>query len=254
VSVRRLAILFAAPALAAALSGCISVLPKTKPDQLYTFGEGTAAAAPTPGPPAVGGPAVGVLLAQVDLPRAAQGDGILTRTGLQAAYIAQSRWSAPAAVLFREAAERAFDRDARRTRLIARGESGRTALVLRLDVLDFAALYPNGQGSAPTVVVSVRGRLAGPDGTVIEDKTFDVRKRAGDNRVGPIVEAFNAAVDEALAGVVAWTDQTAARLPPTRAGMPAAPAPRVTSTTRSTTVTTTQAAPAPAGAPASPAQ
>jgi cholesterol transport system auxiliary component len=194
------------------LSACISVLPKTKPDQLYSFGHGgdakPAAAAPSTAT------APGVLLAAVVFPRAATGDGILTITGNQSAYIAQSRWVGPASVLFREAVERAFDRSAQRSRLISRGETGRDALVLRLDVRDFEVLYPNGVGSTPTVAVSFRARLTRPDGTAMDEKPFDVRKAAIDNRVGPIVDAFDAATSEALTGLVTWTDQTAASLPP----------------------------------------
>jgi cholesterol transport system auxiliary component len=211
VSLRRFAILAAAPALAVALSGCISVLPKSKPDQLYSFGAdvGTQPAAT---PDRRG--AQGVLLATVAFPRAATGDGILTVTGDRSAYIAMSRWVGPASVLFREAVETAFDRTSQRTLLLARGETGRDILVLRLDVRDFEALYPNGEGSIPTVAVSFRARLSRPDGVAVDEKTFDVRKQASDNRVGPIVQAFDAATNEALKGLVAWTDQAVAAQPP----------------------------------------
>ena len=209
---RPIAIALATPLLALALSGCISVLPKTKPDQLYTFGHGTeASAAPQA---ALGQGAAGVLLAAVVFPRAATGDGILTMTGAQNAYIAESRWVGPASVLFREATELAFDRLAQRTRLIARGETGRDALVLRLDVRDFEALYPGGPNTTPVIAVSVRARLSRPDGTAVDDKTFDVRTPASDNRVGPIVGAFDRATTDVLKGVVSWTDQAVAALPP----------------------------------------
>ena len=209
--IRRLGIALAAPALVLVLSGCISVLPKSKPDQLYSFGLGggdAPAASPAPKTSA------GVLLAVVDFPRASTGDGILTLTGTQNAYIDQSRWVGPASVLFREAVGRAFDRQAQHSWLLARGETGRDALILRLDVRDFEAQYPNGPGSAPTVVVSFRARLSLPDGTAVDEKTFDARKPAADNRVGPVVEAFDQATADTLKGLVAWTDQTAAALPP----------------------------------------
>ena len=223
-SARRFAILLATAAVAAGLSACISVLPKTKPDQLYNFGQRVEAGAPAAAP-RVGTAAAGVLLTTVEFPRAAMGDQILTISGVQSAYIAQSRWVGPASVLFREAVERAFDRSAQRSRLIARGETGRAALVLRLDVLDFEALYPNGPGTTPTVAVSVKGRLSGADGRVIEDRTFDVRRPAADNRVGPIVEGFDAAVGEVLSQLVAWTDKTAGALPSDAPGMAAASSP-----------------------------
>jgi cholesterol transport system auxiliary component len=214
----RLTILLTAPALAVALSACISLLPKTKPDQLYSFGHAAEAKpAVAPGPASAG-----VLLAAVAFPRAATGDGILTMTGDKTAYIAESRWSGPASVLFREAVERAFDTGAQQSRLISRGETGKIGLVLRLDVRDFEAIYQGGPGSAPTIAVVVKARLTRPDGTAADEKTFDVRKPAGDDRVGAIVQAFDAATAEALTGLVAWTDQTAAALPP-----PAPPPPPV---------------------------
>lgn len=235
---RRLAILLATPAIAVALSACVSLLPKTKPDQLYSMAP--VAAAPA-APAAHDSDSVGVLLVNVDFPRAATGDGILTMTGSQSAYIGEARWVGPASVLYREAVEQAFD-GAQRTRLMDRGEIGRTALLLRLEVRDFEALYPDGPGSIPVVAVSMDARLTTPAGQPVAETRFDVRKRAGDNRVGPIVEAFNQAVAEATKGLVTWTDQAAATAPAV-GGRASASAPPVV-TTRSTSSTTTTTTPA----------
>ena len=111
--IRRLGMALAAPALILALSGCVSVFPKSKPDQLYSFGLGGSGDAPPAGPAK---DAVGVLLAVVDFPRSSTGDGILTVTGTQNAYVGESRWVGPASVLFREAVGRAFDRQSQRSR------------------------------------------------------------------------------------------------------------------------------------------
>lgn len=215
----RFRLALAASALAVALSGCVSLLPKSEPAQLYTFGH-SVDAAPSPPPAAAPvGDSVGVLLGAVIFPRAATGDGILTMTGPQAAYLAASRWVAPASLLFREAVERRFDRSARRVRLINRGETGRTPLILRIEVRDFAALYLNGPQSTPTVAVSVNARLTRADGAPVAERDFDVRRPASDNRVGPIVGAFDKAVDESLGAVVDWTEQTAVASGPA-AGQP----------------------------------
>ena len=217
---RRLATLLAAPALVVSLSACVSVLPKAKPAQLYSFGQAIEvqpAAAPAPA-----GPAVGVLLGAVTFPRAATGDQILSVTGNQSAYIGESRWVSPASVLFREAVERSFDRSSKAVRLIARGEPGRANLVLRVDVRDFAVLYPNGPETVPTIAVSLRARLAGADGVDQDEMSFDIRKPASENRVGPIVAAFDQAVGEALTGVVTWTDQAAVAASARTARTPAA--------------------------------
>lgn len=209
---RRIAMLLGAPALAVALSGCVSLLPKTKPSQLYSFGHGIDLAPAAASEQPTG--ATGVLLGAVTFPRASTGDGILSVTGTQSAYIAESRWVAPAALLFRESVERAFDRTAKTTRLINRGEAARIALTLRVDVHDFAVLYPNGPEGLPVVALSMQARLIGNGGVLVGEKDFDLRKPVAENRVGPIVAAFDAATTEAMTGLVAWTDQTAATLPP----------------------------------------
>lgn len=187
-----------------ALGGCVSVFPKSEPAQLYTFGQGGAAAA-NPAPLAQ---RTGVLLAAVTFPRASQGDTLLTMTGAQAAYIEESRWVAPAVVLFREAVERRFDDAAQRTRLVARGDLGRTTLILRLDVRQFEAIYAAPE-AIPEVAVSLRARLMRADGAVMDERSFQARRPAADNRVSAIVEGLDKATSELLDGVVAWTDAAA---------------------------------------------
>jgi cholesterol transport system auxiliary component len=227
----------AALTLAAGLSGCVSVFPKSKPAQLYTFGRAPAAAgAPTPASTVLGA-RTGVLLAAVSFPRAAQGDTLLTMTGAQAAYIEESRWMAPAVVLFREAVERRFD-DAQRTRLVARGDLGRTSLILRLDVRAFEAVYDYPE-AIPSVSVSVLARLAAADGSPLQERSFTVRRPVAENRVSVIVAGLDAATNEILGELVTWADAAAAAAPPAPAGRPAAAAVRSTSTSVSTSTTTT---------------
>ena len=198
-------------AMVLSLGACVSLLPKSKPSQLYRFGGAPAAAqAPAPGPSA--GP--GVVLVGVDFPRAAAGDGILTLTGDQAAYIGESRWVAPATVLFQEAAERAFDHPGARVRLLNRGDIGAAAVLLRLDVRDFQAVYDQGAAAAPEVVVSAYARMTGGDGRLIEARTYTSHKRAADNRVGAIVRAFDEATAEVLGAIVTVTEQEALAAPP----------------------------------------
>lgn len=241
---RRLALAAVAPLLAAGLCGCISVLPKSDPDQLYSFGHAVPAAAAEAAPAAAAVPEVGVLLAAVNFPRAATGDQILTMTGPQSAYIAESRWVGPAAVLFREAVERRFEADSRNARLLRRGELGQARMVMRLNVRDFAAVYANGPETIPTVVVSLTARLTRTDGASLVERSFDVRRPAGDNRVGAIVEAFDAAVEEVLGELVTWTDQAAAALPPEApVAVPAAARRSTTTSTTSTTIEPVRPAP-----------
>ena len=220
--------------LVVGLGGCVSLLPKSKPSQLYRFGGG-ATAAPPPATAVSAGP--GVVLLGLGFPLAAGGDGILTMTGDQAAYIGETRWVSPASVLFQEAAERAFDRPGAGVRLLGRSDLGAARALLRLDVRDFQTLYDQGAAAAPVVVISLHAYLTGIDGRLIDSRGFEVRKRAGDNRVAAIVRAYDEATTEILDSVVGAVAQQVQTLPP----------PVVTSTaSRTSTVsTTTTVRPAP---------
>ncbi len=218
---RARARLAAAACLAAVgLGGCITLLPKTPAAQLYRFG-GDEASAPSASPPSVqAGPRAGVLLDAATLPRAAGGDGLLTVTGDQAAYIAGARWITPAVLMFSEATQRVFDDRAVRTRLTARGALGRVQASLRLDVRDFQVEYAS-PGSVPTVAVTLHARLSRPDGTALAEADFAARRPAGEDRVSAIVAAYDAAVADVLARTVAWTDANT----PAFVDAPAVPAP-----------------------------
>jgi cholesterol transport system auxiliary component len=211
------------------LAGCVSVLPKTKPAQLYSFVRTEKPSAPD----AVEAKApTGLLLGGLTFPRAASSDGILTRTGAEAAYIGGARWVGPASLLFREATDNTFDRSGS-LRLLSRGEVGKASAILRLEVRDFEARYSD-PGAPPTAVVSVDARLSGAAGVYIGARRFEAATRASDNRVGPIVEAMAASTDKVLSDAAAWIEGQAADLPsPTieapvatpRGGPPAAPRP-----------------------------
>ena len=80
-------------ASALALSACVSLLPKTKPANLYRFGQPIAAEAVTA---PVG--QVGVFRTSATFQREAAGDRLLTISGGKVAYIAETRWVAPSPV------------------------------------------------------------------------------------------------------------------------------------------------------------
>lgn len=194
----------AAVALSVTLAGCITLFPKAKPVQMYRFGviaAPTQAAAPTTR-------AFEVLRTPTGFVRGAAGDGILTITGDQAAYIAGGRWVSPATVLFEEAESRAFEAAGGPARLVTRGSIAKADVALRLDVEAFEARYESGAASAPVVVVQIHAvLLRSLDRKVLGDQVFSVRKQASDNRIGAIVPAFDAATDEVLGKIVGWTNQ-----------------------------------------------
>ena len=192
----------AALALAAiALSGCISLFPKAEPAQLYRF-EATMPAQATPA-----GPLFGVLRLGTGFPRASGGDRILTVNDRgEAAYIAGARWVSPASVLFDESVTAAFQ-GAGRARLIGRGEVIKADFSLKLDVVTFEAHYDRGPKAAPEIIASVRGVITrNQDRALIGEQVFTARIRAGENRVGAIVPAFNAALSQVLGQLVAWVN------------------------------------------------
>lgn len=184
------------------LSGCISVFPKSEPAQLYRFQYATTA----PVQP-LAGQRVGVYLATPGFAQEAASDQLLTLTGSRAAYIAESRWVAPAIVLWDQAVRDAFDAQAARVRLVTRGEPIHTDYALRLSVANFETDY---EGGRPTVLVRVRATLTrARTREVVQEQVFEARAPAEDNRVGAIVAAYDKAVDQVLNGIVRWTDGTA---------------------------------------------
>lgn len=192
--------------LAVALSGCVSLLPKTKPAHLYSFGQPTGSTA-TDAPMGQ----VGVFRTNATFQREAAGDRLLTLTNGKAAYVADTRWVAPAAVLWDQAVVAAFEADPGPVRLMSRGEPGSAAYVLRLDVRNFETHYDRGAKGAPEVVVRARALLAPSKGGGAEavEKVFETRVRAGDNRVSAIVPAYDKAVSQILGEIVAWTNAQA---------------------------------------------
>ena len=199
---RPLARLLALGAAALCLSGCVSLLPKSTPAQLYRFGQSAAAAPATAAPRTVG-----VFRTTGSFEEAAADDRILTVTGGRAAFIAESRWVAPAEVLFAQGVGQAFD--ASPVRLIARGQQGRFAYALRLDVRNFEARYDAGPKAAPVVVVRVHAALTKADQSAVGEKDFEARVTASDNRVGEIVAAYDKAVGDVLGQIVGWTEAKA---------------------------------------------
>ena len=194
--------LAAAAALALSLGGCISLLPKSKPAQLYRFGAPAAAAAVRTDP-------VGVLRARGLFQQESSSDRLLTLTGAKAAYIAQARWVAPAAVLFDEAVANAFDSAAGRVRLVSRGEGLPSDYALRLDVRNFETHYDNGR--SPSVLIRVRAVLTREQNRAqVAEQIFEARVPAGENRVTAIVAAYDKALAQVLNAVVAWTNSSLA--------------------------------------------
>jgi cholesterol transport system auxiliary component len=190
--------------LTALLSGCISVLPKEPPAQLYRFGD-FATAVPAPTTPAAPGFTVEALPISFDRPAA--GDAILTRTGEEAAYIKGSRWVGAAQSLFESAVSRAFVAAGGPVRLMSRGEPSRPDYLLKLDVLRFEAHYDQGQGAPPSIVIELNATLShSGDHALAGERLFQAKVTADANRAGAIVAGYDQATRKVLSDLVAWVD------------------------------------------------
>jgi cholesterol transport system auxiliary component len=188
--------------LAVALSGCITLFPKTKPAQLYRFDGAEEIATPGDASP----DRVGVVRVRGTFNGPASTDRIMTVTGTEVAYVAEARWAAPAITLFDEALTRAFTRQTGPVRLVARGEPGRAPYSLRLDVERFESVYDRGGKAAPDVRVEIHAVLVrAADRVVIKDQMIATHARAADNRVSAIVQAYELATKQALDEVVKLT-------------------------------------------------
>ncbi|MEO8926874.1 MAG: ABC-type transport auxiliary lipoprotein family protein [Caulobacteraceae bacterium] len=196
-----------AVALAGALAaGCISLLPKQKPAQLYRFG----VSAPPAAQAAPAAARFSVQAVPAGFERAAAGDAILTMTGDEAAYIAGSRWVTSASSLFDAAVTGAFDAAGGAARLIPRGEAVRSDYSLKLDVRAFEARYDHGTSAPPTVVVELYAGLVKRSTDTLPaepaERIFQARVTASENRAGAIAQAFDSAVAKVLGDMVAWVD------------------------------------------------
>jgi cholesterol transport system auxiliary component len=197
------------------LSACITLLPEQKPAQLYRFvfnkdkvdqawvAPTTNAAAPRP-------EKTFVYLADMDFPKAAAGDRILSTEGAEVAYIAQSRWAAPAQAMFRDAVSEGFDRFDGPIGLAA---SGRNASTLRLEVKvrRFEVSY---RKKRPHVIVELDTaliRLADRKvlGTKFIRSDIDVKK----SNMSDMVDGFETATSQVTAEVYNFTINAAASAP-----------------------------------------
>jgi len=189
------------------LAGCVTLLPKAKPVQLYHLGlEAQAGAQAT-----AKGAGVVVLQGAIQFNRDVAGDRLLTRQGDQSAYVADARWIMPASLLFEESLSNAFMLGTGDARLISSKDPVSAKLILRLDVRALEVRYSEGSRRSPVAAVMISGLLADADKrTIVSQSAFDCQVPAKSNRVQSLVLAMNEALSDCQTKVVTWTDQTAA--------------------------------------------
>jgi cholesterol transport system auxiliary component len=197
--VNRRSLLLAAPATLA-LAGCVTLLPKETPAQLYRFGGDLP-----PAQPPAGAQRFGVILLPITFVSPAAGDQILAVTGHEAAYLKGARWVTGAATLFEQALDNAFDADGGPARLLARGELVKPDYLLKLDVRVFEVRYTDGEGLPPTAVVQVYAALSA-DRQLVGERIFGASIKASENRGGAIASAVDQADSQVLGQLVKWVD------------------------------------------------
>jgi cholesterol transport system auxiliary component len=191
------------------LTGCINVLPKTKPVQLYRFGYHADKVEKLTLAPATD-ERVAINLGGVDFPQESQGDRILTTEGNEVSYAGGSRWAAPVRQLFQDAVKEGFSRSATTVRLDPRGPS---AAQYRLDltVHRFESVYGRGK---PTVSVALDARLTRlADRVVVGQRyvTADVSVRRSDMSL--MAESYDEATSQVVAALIGFTQETVAANP-----------------------------------------
>jgi cholesterol transport system auxiliary component len=207
--------LIALAPLAAALSlgGCGGLLGGGGKADLYRFGDAPAGVPVAQAQP----PMSRVVLAYPGavFQSAIGDDRILTVTGAQASYIAKTRWVSPASELFDTAEIQAIERRAPGIMLVRSGNLAHAAYLLFIDVRRFEANYANGPGRPPEIVIEAQIRLVRrSDRAMVGDWPVAHREPAGENRIGPIVAAFDRATGSVTAEIADRAGQEVARLSP----------------------------------------
>jgi len=208
------------------LSGCVNVLPKTEPVQLYRFsyapekleqGKDSVTLAPRP----ADGALTAVNFGQVQFPQEAESDRVMTSEGNAISYIAGSRWAVPARQLFVQAVSEGFARSATTVRLDPRGPA-QAVYRLDLNVHHFESAYKRGR---PTVSIALDAQLIRlSDRTVVGRRfvTADVGVRRND--MSMIADAYDEATTQAVMALVSFTQETVAAnpVPDQKVALPAA--------------------------------
>ncbi len=203
------------------LTGCVTLLPKTKPAQLYRFAytpervEQKAQAAATAGA-AVGTAPTGIVFGTVTFPQDSAGDRIVTVEGSQVAYVAEARWTSAASGMFKDAISTGFARGGQTVTLEPRGP---TAANFRLDisVRKFETDYTHNR---PTISVALDARLIRLSDRMVVGQKFisaDVAVRKSDMSL--MADGYNQATTQVVTGLIDFSEEALAAFPQTATPM-----------------------------------
>jgi cholesterol transport system auxiliary component len=197
------------------LAGCVSVLPDAGPaPEIYRL---SSASAPvtraSAAPDSAGREGVTVMVSEPVAPRALSTDRVaVVMNGDHLSYAAGARWNERAPRVVQERILSAFEADPRVAAAVRPEDAVTSRYELRLDLLRFDAVYDNGPTAAPNVFVEMRAKLIDRATRQLLDTTrLTTTQRAEQNRMGAIIDAFDGAMDEVGARLVAWTLESEGR-------------------------------------------
>jgi ABC-type uncharacterized transport system auxiliary subunit len=123
-------------------------------------------------------------------------------------YFADARWSGSLDDVVQDLAVQAFRNGARLKNVSTDASAFASSYWLEIEVADFQAEYASG-GAPPTINVRLLARVASAgDRNILGSFTAAARQTATDNRLTAIVDAYERAVNSALAEIVGGTSRT----------------------------------------------
>jgi cholesterol transport system auxiliary component len=183
------------------ISGCVTVLPKADPIQLYSFDFNPELVAPAAQDFA--GDVTAILLSPIAFSAEAGGDRLISRENYELSYIGGARWSVPATDLFKQAVINGFSSQARKVRLETRGG---VMAIYRLDITvsRFEVGYTKHKAS---VLIAGEARLIrlkdkATVATTALSRTLIIPK----NKVSNIVEGYEKGASEIIAELVLFCE------------------------------------------------
>jgi len=122
-------------------------------------------------------------------------------------YFADARWSGPLDDVVQDLAVQAFRNGARLRNVNSDASAFASGYWLEIEVADFQAEYAPA-GAPPTINVRLLARVASAgDRNILGSFTAAARQTATDNRMTAIVDAYERAVNSALAEIVGSTSR-----------------------------------------------
>ena len=197
-------VLFIKPVLIAlaalSVSACVSLLPESTPSAVYRLSSPEARAWTGEGRTVIA-------IVPPQAPRGLAGDEIaIQMADGHIAYMAASRWIAPAPRILQTLVVDTFNASDSRLAPVLPEDGVRADYELRLDLREFEAVYDQGDGRAPLIRVRLAARLVARDGRRLAGSSVFVGEaRASANRVGSIVAAFDQAATQVSRELSDWT-------------------------------------------------